>query len=130
MKIEDLKFMVIDDDPASLALVKATLSQASYKNVDLFSDPKEAQKSYQTQHYDILILDLRMPRLSGFDILKEMKTIHAKSPRTIVLTAQAEADSAEKALALGAKKVLFKPYNVQDLVIEVAAQVEALAYTR
>lgn len=130
MKKEDLKFMVIDDDPASLALVKATLSQAQYQNVDLFTDPKEAQKSYQTQHYDILILDLRMPLLNGFDILKEMKTIHAKSPRTIVLTAQAEADSADRAMALGAKKVLFKPFNVQDLVIEVATQAEALSYTR
>ena len=129
MKTEDLKFLVIDDDPASLALVKATLRQANYQNVDLFEDPKEAQKHYQKHHYDILILDLRMPRLSGFDILEEMKKIHDKTPRTIVLTAQVEADSAEKAMALGAKKVLFKPYNVKDLVMEVANQVEALAFT-
>ncbi len=127
MNKENLKILVIDDDMASLALVKATLRQANYQNVDLFEDPQEAQKAYRTQEYDILILDLRMPRLSGFDILEEINSIHSKRPRTIVLTAQVETGSAEKALALGAKKVLFKPYNVQDLVSEVATQVEALA---
>jgi len=126
MNADDLSFLVIDDDPASLALVKATLGQASYSNVDLFDDPIKAQQSYQNKSYDILILDLRMPMLSGFDILKEINEIHKTRPRTIVLTAQVEADTADKALALGAKKVLFKPYNVKELVQEVRCQVEAL----
>ena len=129
MNTDNLKILVIDDDMASLALVKATLRQANYQNVDLFEDPIEAQSAYLAQAYDILILDLRMPRLSGFDILKEINSIHSKRPRAIVVTAQVETGSADKALALGAKKVLFKPYNVQDLVAEVATQVEALAYT-
>ena len=129
MKQEILKILVIDDDPASLALVRATLRQANYLNVDLFENPLEAQRAYQTTQYDILILDLRMPVLSGFEILEEMQAIHNKRPRTIVLTAQVEEDTAQKAMDLGAKKVLFKPYNVKDLVKEVATQIEALEYT-
>ncbi len=115
------KILVVDDDPASLALVKAALSQGHYENVDAFISPIEAQKSYREKKYDVLITDLRMPRLSGFDILAEIKEIHNHKPSVIVLTAQAEADSEIRALKMGAKKVFFKPYKVSELLHEVGS---------
>ena len=113
------KFLVIDDDRASLALVKATLSRQQYDNIDLFLDAQEAQKSYQSNDYDILILDLRMPHLNGFEILREMQSLGAPPPSIIVITAYAEPENTIKALKLGAKKVFLKPFDVSDLIKEV-----------
>ncbi len=113
------KFLVIDDDRASLALVKATLSGQQYDNIDLFLDAQEAQKSYLANDYDILILDLRMPNLNGFEILREMQNLGAPSPNIIVITAYAEPENTKKALQLGAKKVFLKPFDVSELVKEI-----------
>ncbi len=118
------KVIVVDDDFASLALAKATLQQAGYDDVDVFIDPLEAQKSYHKIQYDILILDLRMPVLSGFDILQDMNEIHGCKPNILVLTAQAEAGSEQRALDMGAKKVLLKPIIVGEFLQEF----ERLAY--
>jgi len=110
------KILIIDDDAASLALVKAALSQGQYDNVDAFLNSTEGQKSYLENDYDILITDLRMPVLSGFDIITEVQNTLQNKPDIIVLTAQAEADSAQRALEMGAQKVFFKPYKVADLL--------------
>jgi len=110
------KILIIDDDAASLALVKAALSQGQYDNVDAFLNSTEGQKSYLENDYDIIITDLRMPVLSGFDIITEVQNTLQNKPDIIVLTAQAEADSAQRALEMGAQKVFFKPYKVADLL--------------
>ncbi len=57
-----------------------------------------------------------MPVLSGFDIITEVQNTLQNKPDIIVLTAQAEADSAQRALEMGAQKVFFKPYKVADLL--------------
>ncbi len=119
------KIIIVDDDPASLALVKAALSQGHYEDVDAFINPIEAQKSYREKQYDILITDLRMPVLSGFDILADIKDINTDKPAVIVLTAQAEANSENRALEMGAKKVFFKPYKVAELLQEVGGLLAA-----
>ncbi|MEY8204680.1 MAG: response regulator [Bermanella sp.] len=113
------KFLVIDDDPASLALVKAALSQGKYENIDAFLHSPEGQAAYLETDYDVLITDLRMPVLSGFDIISEFKSRGKSNISIIVLTAQAEADSAQRALEMGADKVFFKPYKVAELLQEV-----------
>jgi len=113
------KFLVIDDDRASLALVKATLSQQQYDNIDVFLNAQEAQKSYQVKDYDILILDLRMPHLNGFEILREMQNSNKPTPSVIVITAYAEPENQTKALELGAKKVFLKPFEIGDFVKEI-----------
>jgi two-component system response regulator HydG len=113
------KILVVDDDPASLALAKATLLQGNFENIDTFLNPLEAQKAYQKNQYDLLLTDLRMPDFSGFDIIAQIGKKQGPKPKIIVLTAQAEADSAQQALNLGAQKVFFKPYNVAELLEEV-----------
>ncbi len=113
------KILVIDDDPASLALVKATLSQGNFDDVDAFLNPLQGQKAYQKNQYDLVLTDLRMPELSGFDIITEIGNIPGEKPIIIVLTAQAAAESANKAVQMGAKKVFFKPYKVIELLEEV-----------
>ncbi len=112
-------FLVIDDDTASLALVKASLSQLRYYDVDLFEDAHEAQKAYQTKNYDILILDIRMPHLSGIDILTELNNTQQTTTDVVVITAHAEREIKTKVLQLGAKKVFIKPYNVNNFLQEI-----------
>ncbi len=124
MNEQQPKILIIDDDPASLALVKAALSQGKYDNVDAFLRSTEGQQAYLENGCDILITDLRMPEVSGFDIISKVQSSQQNKPAIIVLTAQAEADSAQRALDMGADKVFFKPYKVADLLEEVDRLVE------
>ncbi len=117
------KIQIIDDDPASLALLKAALTQDHYEDVSAFLNSTLAQKSYSENKYDVIITDLRMPGLSGFDLLSqigEANKVNDHNPIVIILTAQAETDIAKRALSMGAKKVFFKPYKVSELLQELA----------
>ncbi len=118
-------FLVIDDDRASLLLVKATLSQQQFNNVDLCWEPQDAHKYYQNKNYDILILDLRMPHVSGFDILAQLQKAKTPTPDVIVITADADSKHNAKALQLGAKKVFLKPYNVKEFLQEINRLLQA-----
>lgn len=116
------EILIVDDDPASLLLAKSALGQAGYQNVDGFLNPLDAQQSYQQKNYDLLILDIRMPELNGFDILQDIQSIHSRKPNVIVLTAQADPGTRSQALELGAQQVMIKPYKVKELLQEVENQ--------
>ena len=125
MKNKKPQFLVIDDDRASLVLVKATLSQQQYDNVDLCFNAQEAHQYYQNKDYDTLILDIRMPHVSGFDILTQLQNTKKPTPDVIVITADADPINKAKALQLGAKKVFIKPYSVEEFLQEINLLLQA-----
>ena len=122
------KILIVDDDPASIALLKGILKRSCYEDVDAFLDSKKAQFSYREKNYDILITDLRMPGVSGFDILQEMQKAHHHRPSIIVLTAESDPKAEEEAIRMGATKVFIKPYDVKELLQELDKQVAQLNF--
>jgi two-component system chemotaxis response regulator CheY len=71
-------------------------------------------------HPDVVILDIMMPRMDGFTVLKEMKKDdQIRNIPVIVLTAKGGQDDEEIALSLGAKKVMTKPFSPTQLIEEV-----------
>ncbi len=125
------RILVVDDDSSSLFLMRKVLSAENFLDVDvdIFQDSKKAQVSYQTNEYDVLIVDLRMPVLSGFDILKDLQDNHEKKAAVIVLTANVEEGTENRALKLGARKVFHKPFYIPDFVHEVKTALKESAVT-
>ncbi len=127
MNAKSPKILVVDDDAASLILMRTVLSNENYLDVSLFLDPKKAQVSYHSIEYDVLIVDLRMPVLSGFDILQDLQKSHGSKSSIIVITANAEDGTETRALELGARKVIQKPFYIPDFIHELKAAVTEMA---
>jgi DNA-binding NtrC family response regulator len=107
------KILVVDDDPAS---VEATVEALKREGYDLFSASggREALKILNAENVDVVITDIKMPDLSGIDLLKY---IHHNNPYTqvIILTGYGTVDSAVEAISTGAVSYLEKPIKINIL---------------
>lgn len=109
-----MKILIVDDSTINNILLENLFSSYGYDtNSVLESDAvMDHIQSYQP---DVILLDLMMPGLNGFDILKEMNKNNLDIP-TIVLTAYKNQEYAKKAKALGARAYYTKPFNQEELI--------------
>ena len=109
-----LKMLCVDDN-ADLLNNLAQQFIAEDFDVDTAVDGRDAVEKIAAIHYDIVLLDLKMPRLDGMGVLKEMKAMN-KNPHVIVLTALADVPTALECVKLGARDYVSKPYDPEDLL--------------
>ncbi len=110
--------MVVDDDPEIRELISRTLELEGY-DVATVSDGNAALSVMQEQSPDLLILDIVMPQLDGFQLLKLIR--RRSNIPVIVLTARCEAMILEESVALGADDYLRKPFRPRELAMLVRA---------
>jgi DNA-binding response OmpR family regulator len=72
-----MNILVVDDDPDITRLYKAGLQAEEGFKVHTYNDPNEALSAFQPDYYDILLVDVRMPNMNGFDLYKEIKKLDA-----------------------------------------------------
>jgi DNA-binding response OmpR family regulator len=115
--------LIVDDDPG-IALVLHDFFQLHGYDVHLASDGDTALAMMrQTPPFDIVLLDVMLPRKNGFDVLKEARESGVRSP-VLVLTARGEQENVLKGFGLGAEDYIIKPFNAEEL----AARVKAILY--
>jgi CheY-like chemotaxis protein len=121
--IEEMLIFVVDDDPINLRLIKAILNQNGYDNLQLFTSGGELLDTIEKQIPDIILLDIMMPEMSGYDVLEEIKRRNAwKHIPVIVITALPLADEMKplkKSFNLGAMDYISKPFNHIELMVRV-----------
>src|SRR4030066_931016 len=107
------KILVADDEQSMREIIDIMLKKEGYK-VSLASNGEEAVKFIDNDLFDLVLLDIRMPRLDGIAALKRIK---ATAPETIVImiTAYASADTAIKAMKEGAYDYITKPFKVEEI---------------
>jgi len=110
--------MVVDDDPGIRELISRTLDLEGY-DVATAPDGNTALSVMQEQSPDLLILDIVMPQLDGFQLLKLIR-VRSNIP-VIVVTARCEALILEESVALGADGYLKKPFRPRELATLVRA---------
>lgn len=107
--------LVADDDEDILALVSLTLGREEHEILNA-RDGVEALEMTIDRHPDVVVLDLRMPRLTGHDVLRmirEKKT--TSSTRVIVLSAYVQRETIERVLEEGADSFMSKPFDPEAL---------------
>jgi len=121
--------MMVDDDPIMLEVVQTYLEEAGYTSFVTTSEPGQAMELFQQRRPDILLLDLMMPEVSGFDILAQIRT-HEEFRYTpvIILTAESEPKAKLKALELGATDLLTKPVDPSELRLRLRNALAFKAY--
>ncbi len=119
------KILVVDDEERVRKIIGLQLQKEGYE-VSLLECGEDAVAQLGNDHYDLLITDIRMPKMSGFDVLA-YSTEHAPLTQVIMLTGVVEIETAVNVMQKGAIDYLIKPVKKQDLLKAVE---KALAYGR
>ena len=109
----------IEDDPAVARALQEGLRREGYR-VGWCSTAQEGIAYAQTHHPHLIVLDLRLPDLSGFDALRRLRGLGLRQP-VLMLTVQAEEVDKVVGLELGADDYLSKPYSLRELLARVRA---------
>jgi two-component system alkaline phosphatase synthesis response regulator PhoP len=122
MTNESAHVLVVDDEGAIRYSVSKTLQRVGY-NVTEAASGEEALDQMKKHHYDVVLTDIRMPGLTGVELLKRIKE-QAPDAIVILMTGYASLGTAVEALRLGAHDYLIKPSSSQDIRQSVARGVE------
>jgi two-component system phosphate regulon response regulator PhoB len=121
------RILVVDDEPDITALVAYHLAKAGYR-VSTASSGSEAMKDAVEERPDLIVLDLMLPGMSGYEVLREIRQRReTASVGVIVLTARKDEADRIKGLELGADDYLVKPFSPQELVLRVGAVLRRLS---
>jgi CheY-like chemotaxis protein len=132
-QLENMLIYVVDDDPINLRLIKAILNQNGFYNLTLVSSGNELLETMEKNKPDMILLDIMMPELSGYDVLEILKQRNVwKHIPVIVITALPLADEMKplkKSFNLGAMDYISKPFNHIELMLRVKSALK-LEYQR
>ena len=121
------RILVVDDEPDITALVAYHLAKAGYR-VSTAADGHDALRSAREERPDVVVLDLMLPGMSGYEVLQELRrseeTAHVG---VILLTARREEVDRVRGLRLGADDYLVKPFSPDELALRVTALLRRLA---
>jgi two-component system phosphate regulon response regulator PhoB len=121
------RILVVDDEADITALVAYHLAKAGYR-VTTAATGRDAIRAAREERPDLLVLDLMLPGLSGYDVLAELRRHdETKDLGVILLTARKDEPDRIKGLSLGADDYLPKPFSPQELVLRVGAVLRRLA---
>ena len=114
-----MKILVVEDDRIVGQYVKRGLDEQGY-HADLVEDGLEALRFISGGHYDLVILDLRLPGMTGYEVLRTVRDRGITTP-ILVLTAQDAVDHKVQALRAGADDYVTKPFAFEELLARVEA---------
>ena len=115
------RILVVDDQAANLRLLENLLAREGFTNVISTTEPEQVFDLYTAFDPDLILLDLMMPGLSGYAVLERLE--RQRQPDefrpVLVLTADATSQAKRRALALGAKDFLTKPFDTIEAMLRV-----------
>jgi putative two-component system response regulator len=116
------KIMIVDDDISNVTLLENTLRLNGYSAVKGINDPRGAITQFVEYNPDLVILDLNMPYISGFELLEMIKPLIESDDflPVLMLTAEQGYDARRQALTCGASDFLTKPFVMDEVCVRVA----------
>ena len=114
--LSDSRILVVDDVPADARFVKSILETAGYARVTWITDPFAAVALHREQRFDLVITDLLMPGMNGYQVMAELGAVDPHSPLPVlVLVMTANPDELQRALEAGARDFVAKPIRAVEL---------------
>jgi DNA-binding response OmpR family regulator len=114
-----MRLLIVEDDPKLADFVARGLRAESFA-VDIAADGGEGRSHIETFQYDLLILDLMLPRINGSELLRLVRRLHPSLP-VLVLTARDATEDKVKNFEAGADDYLTKPFDFAELVVRIKA---------
>jgi PAS domain S-box-containing protein len=126
----DASILVVDDQEANVALLEDALHQAGYTRVTSTMDSQEVCALHRKNRYDLILLDLQMPGMDGFEVMEGLKT-NDDDPYLPVLVITAQPGHKLRALQAGARDFISKPFDLLEVATRIRNMLEVrLLYRR
>ncbi len=120
------RILIVDDEPANLKLLQKLLNTHGYLNTELVDDAREVIAHYQMSRPDLILLDINMPHLDGYQVMEQLKALDDPlMPPIVILTAQHGKSYLLRALSSGARDFVTKPFDVSELLMRVRNLLDA-----
>lgn len=113
-EILNARILVVDDKAANVSLLEGMLRGAGYAAIESTTNPREVCELHRKNPYDLILLDLQMPGMDGFQVMEELKKIE-EDGYLPVLVITAQPDHKLRALQSGAKDFVSKPFDLAEL---------------
>lgn len=110
-----LKILIVEDEEPIANLIRMNLAKAGYQ-CEIAADGEEAANKIEENMYDLILLDIMLPKLNGYEVLEYAKTVDIP---VIFLTAMGETQQKVKGLKLGAEDYIAKPFEIPELLARV-----------
>lgn len=118
------KILAVDDDPINLQVISAQLSHQGY-HVSKVLSGTEALSAVRKNHYDLILLDIMMPRMNGYDVCKKLRENYSANELPIImLTAKDQVSDLVQGLDAGANDYLAKPTSKGELLARIKTHIE------
>ncbi len=128
-RLKTATIMMVDDEPITTEVIKTFLEDAGYSRFITTDQSTEAMDLLEREIPDVLLLDLMMPEVSGYDIMRAMRSDDRfRFIPVLILTSSVDADSRLMALELGATDFLAKPVDPSELTLRLRNTLAAKAY--
>ena len=119
------RVLIVDDDPDILITYKKGLEDYGLFEVETFADPEETLSNFRSGLYDCLIIDMRMPKMDGFQLYDKMKDIDNKVKVCFITAYEINYEALRKVFpTLGLECFIQKPIEVSQLVRKINAELE------
>ena len=117
---KDASILIVDDEPVNVSLLKSLLDLDGYSHVASTTDPRVAVPLAVEHRADLVLLDLNMPYMDGFQVMQTLReTMQEDVPCILVLTADIERESRLRALDEGARDFITKPFDRVELLTRI-----------
>ena len=120
-ELTQARILVVDDQEANVRLLERILQRAGYTNVTTTTDPRQVLAMYEELEPDLILLDLLMPHMDGFEVMGELgrRVPDGSYVPILVLTADATPQARQRALSMGARDFLTKPFDHDEALLRI-----------
>jgi signal transduction histidine kinase len=121
MELTNSKILIVDDQEANVRILESLLEIKGFKQVKSTTDSRQVEDLVQSFSPDLLLLDLMMPHMSGFEVMERLrgKETEGHFMPILVLTADSTKESKQQALLLGATDFLTKPFDFTEVLLRI-----------
>jgi diguanylate cyclase (GGDEF)-like protein/PAS domain S-box-containing protein len=121
--IHHARILIVDDQPVNVELLEYLLTSTGYKAVDSTTDPRVVAGRHAEQPYDLIILDLQMPGMNGFEVMEALKSLE-RDGWLPVLVVTAQPDHKLRAFECGARDFISKPFDPVETLTRIRNMLE------
>ena len=117
------RILIVDDQKSNIRLLEQTLRRAGYVEVSSTVEPRDVAAMHLEHRYDLILLDLQMPEMTGLQVMAELRDVRTANPVSILVLS---ADATQTAIALeeGADSFMGKPFRLPEVVERVQSMLK------
>ena len=124
--LSTIKLLLVDDEAHCTKLMEAFLRQAGFSRITMTNDSRQALELFQQVEPDLVALDMRMPHMDGFDVMRQLRQVIPADNYVpiLIVTGELDAPTKHKALTEGANDFINKPVDATEVVLRIKNQLQ------